>query len=394
MIFYWDDALKYIRRRRIAHSVACWTFVAAIAVLYLTNFAMSAFVYQDSLLDLFQNFICPVALVAAIYAIDWKRCYTTKLICDKLPTVPMTTLAAPVIAAFLACIFHDPQRDTIDFSLTLLASLSMATAPYVLRNVQRACCVIVAEAIGFILLAAHLGYNSAAIVSILVVAAMLILALPKLDWYLPDESHIKRKTQLALAILILSFLTVLLIEDSQVMESFIICSYGRPGLGSSATVNKACADMLTNAKWIGAADCVYPMDGIFANRVFTYILGTLGWIGVVPPLLAVVLMITSGIYISRRSIRVQHYFAVVFLTIISVQTIGYILMCAGCDELLFPEICPFLDGGLFLNTIFLYMATKILPPKQIKLPDDFFENLELNWKDPLDDTVKEDEENG
>lgn len=394
MIHYWDDALKYIRRRRLAHSIACWTFVAAIAVLYLTNFAMRALVYQDSLLELFQNFICPVVIVAAIYAIDWKYCYTTKFICNQLPAVPMTALVTPAIAAFLACIFHDPQRDTIDFSITLLASLSMATAPYALRNVQRACCVIVVEAIGFILLATYLGYNSAAIVSILVVATMLILALPKLDWYLPDESYIKRKTQLALAMLLLSFLTVLLIEDTQVIESFVICSYGRPGLGSSATVNRACADMLTNAKWIGTADCVYPMDGIFANRVFTYLLGTLGWIGVIPLLLAVVLMITSGIYISRRSIRVQHYFAIVFLTIISVQTIGYILMCAGWDELLFPEMCPFLDAGMFLNTIFLYMATKVLPPKQIKLPDDFLTDLEQKLDDILNDDVEEDEENG
>ena len=393
MIHYWDDALTYIRRRRLAHSVACWTFVAAIAVLFLSNFTMRAFVYQDSLLELFQNFICPVALVAVIYAIDWKRCYTTKFICDQLPAVPMTAFAAPAIAAFFACIFHDPQRDNIDFSITLLASLALATAPYALRNVQKTCCVICVEAIGFILLAARLGYNSAAIVSILVVAAMLILALPKLDWYLPDESHIKRKTQLALAMLFLSFFTVLLIEDTQVMESFVICSYGRPGLGSSAAVNNACTDMLFQAKWIGRAEYAYPMDGIFSNRVFTYILGTLGWIGVVPLLLAVVLMITSGIYISRRSIRVQHYFAVVYLSIITVQTIGYLLMCAGID-LLFPELCPFLDGDFLLNTIFLYMATKILPPKQIKLPDDFFENLELNWKNPLDDTVEEEEVNG
>ena len=392
MIRYWDDALKYIRRRRIAHRVACWTFVTAIAVLYLTNFAIRAFVYQDSLLDLFQNFICPVALVAAIYAVDWKHCYTTKFICDQLPAVPMTAFVAPVIAAFFACLFHDPQRDTIDFSIMLLASLSMATAPYGLRNVQRACCVIVAEAIGFILLAARLGYNAAAIVSIFVVAAMLLLALPKLDWYLPDESHIKRKTQLALVMLFVSFLTVLLIEDTQVMESFVICSYGRPGLGSSAAVNNACTDMLFHAKRVGCAECAYPMDSIFSNRVFAYILGTLGWIGVLPLLLAAVVMIISGIYISKRSIRVQHYYAVVFMAIISVQTIGYLLMCAGWDELLFPEICPFLDGNFLLNTIFLFMASKVLPPKQIKLPGDFFENLE--WKNPLDDTVEESEENG
>ena len=394
MIHYWDDALKYIRRRRRAHSVACWTFVVAIAVLYLTNFAMRAFVYQDSLLELFQNFICPVVFVGAIYAVDWKYCYTTKFICDQLPAVPMIALVAPILAAFFACIFHDPQRDTIDFSITLLASLAMATAPYALRNIQKTCCVICAETIGFILLAARLGYNAAAIVTILMVAAMLILSLPKLEWINGDEKYIKHKTQLAVITLISAFLAMVLIEDTQVLESFVICSYGRPSLGSSAIVNKACADMLTNANWIGAADCVYPMDSIFSNRVFTYVLGTLGWVGVIPLLLAVVLMITSGIYISRRSIRVQHYFAVVYLSIISMQTIGYLLMCAGWDELLFPELCPFLDGGMFLNTMFLCMATKVLPPKQIKLPDDFLADLEQKLDDILNDDVEEDEENG
>lgn len=44
--------------------------------------------------------------------------------------------------------------------------------------------------------------------------------------------------------------------------------------------------------------------------------------------------------------------------------------CFGWDELLFPEMCPFLDGGIFLNAVYLYMATKILPPKQKKLLDD------------------------
>ena len=45
-------------------------------------------------------------------------------------------------------------------------------------------------------------------------------------------------------------------------------------------------------------------------------------------------------------------------------------MCAGWDLLLFPEFCPFLDGGCYANTIFLLMAMCILPTRPMKPWDD------------------------
>ena len=366
----WDSRLRRMRRRDLAHRCACYTFIAAIVVLFMTNFAMRTFVYHDTCLELFRDFIFPVVIVALIYSLDWTQNYTTKFIWDQLPAVPMTALATPVVAAFFVCLSYEPYQDSVDYNITLLAATAMTTAPYALKNVQNACCAIVAEAIGFILLAAQLGHNVAAMVTILWVAAMLIFALPKLEWFNGNEEYIKEKTYIALVMLICAAFTLVFIEETRVMESIVICSLGRPGLGSSAAVNDACSDMIINAKWCGSTECLYPMESIVSNRVFAYILCAVGWVGVVPLLLTVALMIASGIYISRRSIRIQHYFAVVFLTIIGVQTIGYIFMCIGWDELLFPEMCPFLDGGFFLNTVFLYMAAKILPPKQKKLLDD------------------------
>jgi len=362
-----DTILRKFERRRKAHTIACFTFVAAIGVLYLTNILMRALVYHDSLWELLRDFAAPIVIVSVIYAVDWKYNFSTKLICDYLPSVSMTALCAPVIAFFLAVVSYDPNNDSIDINISFLAMLSMCTAPYALRNVQRACCAIVSEAILFVLLAVQLGNNVAAMVSIISVAATLLVCLPKLKWFNGDEEYVRIKTFVALLILFFGVMTILLIESTGVIDSIVICSFGRPGLGSSRTINAECFAMLKNARIMGSASCNYPMDNIFSNRVYTHILGLSGWLGVFPVIIATVLMITSGIYVSRRSIRVQHYVAVSSLTIIIVQSVAYVLMCCGWDELLFPELSPFLDGGIYTNTVFLLMAACILPPKQKRL---------------------------
>lgn len=362
-----DTILRKFERRRKAHTIACFAFVAAIGVLYLTNILMRALVYHDSLWELLRDFAAPIVIVSVIYVVDWKYNFSTKLICDYLPSVSMTALCAPVIAFFLAVVSYDPNNDSIDINISFLAMLSMCTAPYALRNVQKACCAIVAEAILFVLLAVQLGNNVAAMVSIISVAAVLLVCLPKLKWFNGDEEYVRIKTYVALLILFFGVMTILLIESTGVVDSIVICSLGRPGLGSSRTVNLECLTMVKNARIMGSTPCNYPMDNIFSNRVFTHILGLSGWLGVFPIIIASLLMITSGIYVSRRSIRVQHYVAVSSLTIIIVQSVAYILMCCGWDKPLFPEISPFLDGGIYANTVYLLMAVCILPPKQKRL---------------------------
>lgn len=359
-----ERILKRMERRRKTHTIACYTFIVAIGVLYLTNFVMRAFVYHDTLWVLLRDFAGPIAIVAVIYSLDWTNNYSTKFICDQLPAVSMTAICAPLIAAFLSVLSYEPRNDAIDINISFFAMLSMCTAPYAFRNVQKACCAIVVEAILFVLLAVQLGNNVAAMVTVICVAATLLFSLPKLEWFNGNEKNVRIKTYIALLMLICGFFTVMLIENTGVIESIVICSFGRPGLGSSTTVNTECFAMITNAKLLGGTVIDYPMDNIFSNRVFTHILGLAGWVGVFPIIIATLLMITSGIYLSRRSIRVQHYVAVSSLAIIIVQSIAYLLMCCGWDELLFPELSPFLDGGIYVNTVFLLMAACILPPKQ------------------------------
>lgn len=353
-----------MERHRNTHAIACYTFIAAIGVLYLTNFVMRAFVYHDTFWELLRDFAAPLAIVSVIYAVDWTKNYSTKFICNQLPAVSMTAICAPIIAAFYSVISYKPHNDTIDINISLFAMLSMCTAPYAFKNVQKACYAIVAEALLFVLLAVHLGNNVASMVTVVCVAVTLLLSLPKLKWFIGDEKYPRTKSCIALFMLIYGVYILILLENTGVLESIAICSFGRPGLGSSTTVNTQCFAMLANAKLWGSTAIKYPMDNIFENRVFTYILGMSGWAGVFPVIVADLLMIASGIYLSCKSTRVQHYFAVSFLAIIIVQSVAYVLMCCGWDELLFPEISPFLDGGIYVNTVFLLMEACILPPKQ------------------------------
>ena len=351
---------KKQRRRKIA----CYVFIAAIGILYASNFIMRSVVFHDSVWELLRDFLLPLGIVSSVYIIDWNNNYSTRLIYTHIPKVKMLAFCAPVVAAFMACMTYEPGKDTVDFGITILAMTSIYLAPYALRNVQRACIAIVVQAFGFVLLAANLGNNSAAMVTIAFTALVLICCLPKLDWYNGDEEHINAKVTVALIALITGLLLLLLIEGTGVLEAIFISSMGRPGLGSSAFLNQQCANMLTQAKFFGSAPLVYPVDGLFADRVLTFILAQGGWLAVIPILLAIALLITSGIYLCRRSIAIQYYISVSFMAVITIQSIGYVLMCAGWDELLFPELSPFLAGGCYVNTLFLLMAICILPPKQ------------------------------
>ena len=387
---------KKQRRRKIAS----YTFIAAVGILYATNIIMRATVHHDSILELLRDFVLPLMIVSSVYIIDWNNNYSTRLIYTHIPKVKILAFCAPVIAAFLACMTYNPGKDTVDFGITILAMTSIFITPFALRNVQRTCIAIVVQAFGFVLLAANLGNNSAAMVTIAFTALVLICCLPKLDWYNGDEEHINAKVTVALITLITGLLLLLLIEGTGVLEAIFISSMGRPGLGSSAFLNQQCANVLTQAKFVGPVSLDYPVDGLFADRVLTFILAQGGWLAVIPILLAMVLLITSGIYLCRRSIAIQYYISVSFMAVITIQSLGYVLMCAGWDELRFPEdLSPFLAGGCYINTLFLLMAICILPPKQKGLSDprndfsdaeDDEDYLDLDELDITSPTYKED----
>lgn len=381
-----EELFRRLERRQRRHRIACYVFIAAVGILYATNIIMRIAVHHDSVWELLRDFLLPLGIVSSVYIIDWNNNYSTSLIYTHIPKVKMLAFCAPVVAGFMACMTYNPGKDTVDFGITILAMTSMYIAPYALRNVQRACIAIVIQAFGFVILAANLGNNTAAMVTIAFTALVLICCLPKLDWYNGDEEHINAKVTVALITLIAGLLLLLLIEGTGVLEAIFISSMGRPGLGSSAFLNQQCTNMLTHAKFVGSAPLDYPVDGLFADRVLTFILAQGGWLAVIPILLAMVLLITSGIYLCRRSIAIQYYISVSFMAVITIQSIGYILMCAGWDELLFPELSPFLAGGCYVNTIFLLMAICILPPKQKGLsePRSNSTNVDEDDEDYLD----------
>lgn len=341
----------------------CYTFLAAIGVLYLTNIVMRMFVYHDTIWELLRDFAVPLAIVSIIYAVEWSRGILASFIFMWLPAVSITAICAPVIAALLSTVSYEMFSGTVDISISVFAMLSMCIAPFAFLDVQKSGCLIVAEAILFVLLAAQLGNNVAAMVTIVCIAVVLLSTMARLRWFSCDDPDAKRKIYIALMMLTAGVYTVILLKGTGIMDSIITCSYGRKSILSSSFVNSECFAMLTNAKWLGRTTIEYPMDNIFDHRVFTHILGLAGWAGVIPVLLASALMITSGAVILRRRVGVMCLFATSFLTMITIQTIAYVLMCCGRDWLVFPEVCPFLDGGLCTNTIFIMMAAWILPPK-------------------------------
>ena len=365
---------KKQRRRRIA----CYAFIAAIAVLYITNFVLRAFVYHDGILKLLEDFIFPLCVVSSIYAVDWKKDHSTNLIYKHIPKMKILAVCAPVVATFLSFLTCPSGKDSIDFCIIVFAMTSMYIAPYALRgSIQKTCITIVAQAVWFFVLAANLNNNTAAMVTIAATAVVLLLCLPKLTWFISREAHIRGKVTVAVIILVVALLCTLMIEQTGTLEAFYISSMGRPGLGSSAFVNRKCLEVFANAKLVGSIAMDYYPDAIFSNRVLTYILANAGWAAMTPILLAMILLISSGIYLCRRSTAIQYYISVSFLTVMTVQTVGYALMCLlGWDELLFSEFCPFLDSGCYANILFLLMAVCILPPKQVTFKD-LLDSLDL-----------------
>lgn len=353
------------RRRRIA----CYTFIAAIAILYISNFAIRCFVYRDGITTLLEDFLLPLCIVSCIYGTDWRKDYSTNLIYRHIPKIKLLAFCAPVVATFLSFISCPYGRDSVDFGIVIFAMTSLYISVYALKgSIEKTCIAIVAQAVWFFVIAAHLKNNTAAMVTIAVTAVILLLCLPKLTWF-HSESHCRRKTMVAVIMLVFALVCTLMIEETGTLEAFYVSSMGRPGLGSSIFVNRKCLEVFTNAKLVGSIATDYYPDAIFANRVLTLILANAGWLALIPISLAVILLISSGIYLCRRSIAIQYYISVSFMTVMTVQTVGYVLICLGWDALLFSELCPFVDSGCYANTLFLFMAVCILPPKQVTIKD-------------------------
>ena len=358
-----EEMRRKLSRCESLYTIACYTFLASIGVLYLTNITIRVLVYHDTIWELLRDFAAPLAIVSIIYAVECSRGILTTFLFKWLPAVSITAICSPVIAALLSTVSYEMLTETVDINISFFAMLSMCIAPFAFLDVQKSGCLIAAEAILFVLLAVQLGNNVAAMVTIICIAVVLLSTMARLRWFLCDDPNAKQKIYIALMMLTAGVYTVILLKGTGVMDSVLTCCYGRKSILSSSFVNSECFAMLTNAKWLGRTAIEYPMDNIFDHRVFTHILGLAGWAGVIPVLLASALMITSGAVILRRRVGVMCLFATPFLTMITIQTIAYVLMCCGWDWLVFPEVCPFLDGGLCTNTIFILMAAWILPPK-------------------------------
>lgn len=368
--------IKKIERDGKRYRIAFHVFIGAIVLLYAANFVIHAFAYQESAGDLLKDILLPLVVTAIVSVIDWKHNYSISLVFNHFPKVKMVALCAPMVAIFLSFLSYDPHSDTIDFNITFFAMTSMCIAPYALRDVQRSCIAIVCQTVAFVIVAAKLGNNTAAIVTICAIACTLICCLPKLSCFDHLEEYAYAKSKVALVMLFAAMMIVLFVQETGVIYAFCTSAMGRPGMGSSAFVNQQCTEVLRTAKIVGSVLREYCLDTVFSHRVLTFVLAKAGWLAVMPLILALTLMITSGIYLCHRNITTQYYISISFLALIVVQAIGYILMCSGVDKCLFPQICPFLDGGFVENTLFLLMGIFIPLPERLKLSNSFWPDVE------------------
>ncbi len=364
-----ESLLKRVMRDVRRHKIASWTFAAAISLLYLANLAIRIFVFEDSAWELVCNFLFPPVVAFCFWGLDRMYRVSTRLFGIYIPKFKILALCAPAIAALLSIMACGHTYDWVDFNIILLGAGSMCLTVYALSNAQHASIAIVVQAAGFVWLAARLDYNTAAMVSIPAIALVLLFCIPM--WHRKDYSRWQHWVTAALsAVALLSiFFLLLILEETQVRNAFWIASMGRPGLGSTTWVAQECSRMLTEARFVGAVPLDYDPANIFSHRVLAYILSQGGWLALIPVLLALILMISSGIYLCHRNMTFGYFASVASMAVIAFQTVGYLLTCIGWDELVFCEISPFLDGGYLVNTVFFMMALCILSPRLKFLTD-------------------------
>ena len=387
---------KYLRdskRRKIAGAV----FIAAILILYITNALIRAFAYHDGVWQVLWDFLPGLLLGGSLFLTGWLHEEGERALA-RLRNVSMMAVFAPALATFFSFLTYQPDHDQIDIWISIFAMLSMCVTPCALRNLQTAWMAILAQAVWFVLLAAYLGSNVASIVTIFLAALVLTWQIPKRSWRWVLEGNKKSKMSMTLITLLIAAFVLVAIRETGVAESIVFATLGRPGLNSSAAVNRECTRMLQTAKLFGPTpNGCYPQV-IFENRVLTLILAEAGWLALVPVLLATIAMLSSGIFLCCKQRDTRCHWSAAFMTVIAVQTAGYILMCAGWDELLFPELCPFLDGGMSINALFLVMAAWLLPSVGDMFPrlgliyelyDEFEEDLDERSEDEPDTAVSE-----
>ena len=349
------DVMAYLNRRQKLHRVAGIAFIASIVMLYLGSLAVRVLILPASIGELLWDFLMPLPILCSFYfSKQWKQ-LSAKFFQQMLPTMPLAAVVIGVLAFLMASMVRDP------FQISLLAAIGMAvTVTAIHIHSAQAGVLIVAEAMAFMLLAAKTE-TAAAIVSIAIVAATLLLVLPKLN-YMGARRKSKANRVLCLALLVLGTLTLVVQTETGILKAFVVSAMGRPGFGSSASVNAACRTILENAKLIGGIDIGYA-DHLLAHRELTLLLEKAGWIAAMAIQGALATMIVSGIYLLWRCYRYKFYCGAAAMAMLALQSLGYCLMCGGWDKLLFAEFMPF--GGSFgQNTLCLLMAAVILPSWQ------------------------------
>ncbi len=343
-------------------TVASYIFACFVLLLLTVNLLLRIFVFHDSIWTLLLNFAAPFGVTAVLWALEQKHEPIGRLLVDILPVYKVVGLLIPALAVVFS-ILWEPEGEDINYFLTLLAAMSLCAVPYILNDIRKANIAIIAQTVGFVLVAADME-NTAAIVSIFFISATILSCPPKSVGSLKDDRRLSIQAILSVATLVLVMVALYFLEFTGIAEAFWVSSLGRPSLGSADVTNRACSYILKEAKFSGSTLNEFLLAGLYGNRYWALILAISGWIGIIPWLLAVILMISSGVAICSTRRGGKHYYRITFLAFICIQTVGYLLTNGGWDTLVFPEISPFLCGRLVENTVFLTMAVSILPLRE------------------------------
>ena len=361
------NMIERIMKKQKSKRMVSLLFVISLAVLYLTNLAIRIFVHQDSFWQLLWDFLPAVVMGASVYVSDWFH-YDGAAALGKLKNWRLLQIFIPLTAALLSLLSYTPGYDRVDYAIVVYGVVSMCISIYTCKDLQSAYMTILWQTIAFMLLAVYLGSNVAAMVTFFLVGIVLICQAHRQHWRWRFDERKRGSRILALTALTLAGCLLILIPETGVLDAIDLVTRGRPGLGSSATVNRECTEVLLTAKFVGPISEDALTNGLLTNRGFTRLLAVGGWLAVLPSLLATVTVLVTGIWLCAKQTDNRAHCSAAFLTMMAVQFVGYGLMCAGWDELLFAEICPWLDGSSQVNNLFMMMAAWLLPPAEDLFP--------------------------
>jgi len=352
------DGLQENTRSRRRYAVACWVFAASIVALFAANIVVNGFEAGRSWWKMVLDFVLPAGLAAAMYLTGWLERFLIWVLRCRAAKLELTAMVVTAASAVVLMQLGQWLTDEyLNFALVVLAVAAMCTVAYTFKRMQGAALAIIAQVIVFILLAINFYCDIMAVILVGLTAMQLILEMGKKKLHFFGEKDSETKTMLAVVLLVLVVFAAIALDRAGDWQLYLNDDLYEDAGSLHALINAKVVGSIANGNFLYLEN--------YIDREFTYVLIKDGWIGVVPILLALVLMMVSGKYIADRKESALCFAASACMGLIFAQSLFYIAAFAGLGFLSFGEMCPFLDGNVCYNTVFLLMAVIIMPHRRV-----------------------------